>query len=462
MRDGVRSGRRRLLRRSDEPPANEDFLFHLARGSEMLMHERVVEAKEELERALEFRPRDAQSQDLLAGVYFRLGVYPSAIRLWRNLVADFPSDTTLHVNLGLALLKTGQPAESQEHLERALELDPDHERAWGYLGLVQWRQGKLDTAREAFLRGGQVTMARRMEEQLGDGEREPRAGEPDAGPLELPLGVEAAQVRAMRDAASAAAEKLAGDVQMSVEIARPAKRSSGQWNVLETGAHSVPAPAGGRSEKAARPGGMATLAQTWALHLPDGSELAVGPSGELLIDAKSAVYSRLMGLRTVRGHGTGSDKALQVERMPRRFRARTTEEPLGGTQHPILRWEGPVAGVIAPHTDEVFVAVHVDKTLLYVREELVFAFDDRVGYESGRLPLAGRPAVLLSFHGDGVVVLRVPRAPTGLEVGPGEVVHVDPDALLGWTGRLFPSEAKDPLPASLPLAFKGQGIVLVT
>ena len=90
MANGVRTGRRRLLQRGDAPPANEDFLFHLSRGSELLMQNRVVEAKEELERALSHRPTDAQSQDLLAGVYFRLGVYPSAIRIWRSIVEEFP------------------------------------------------------------------------------------------------------------------------------------------------------------------------------------------------------------------------------------------------------------------------------------------------------------------------------------------------------------------------------------
>ena len=53
--------------------SNEDFLFHLSRGSELLQDNRVHEAKEELERALHLQPRDTQGQDLLAVVYFRLG-----------------------------------------------------------------------------------------------------------------------------------------------------------------------------------------------------------------------------------------------------------------------------------------------------------------------------------------------------------------------------------------------------
>ena len=62
--------------------AAEDFLFHLYRGSELLQENRVREAKEELERALSFQPRDAEGQGLLGVVYFRLGMYPRAISIY--------------------------------------------------------------------------------------------------------------------------------------------------------------------------------------------------------------------------------------------------------------------------------------------------------------------------------------------------------------------------------------------
>src|SRR5690606_27465487 len=138
--------------------------------------------------------------DLLAGVYFRLGVYPTAIELWRRLAEQFPDDPTLHVNLGLAYFKTGQPEDAREHLERALALDPDHERAWGYLGLTLWRLGRADEAREAFLRGGQVSMARRMEAEM-------HSTAPPA--MAAPPLVHDAEVSAMKDAAGEAAQRLA-------------------------------------------------------------------------------------------------------------------------------------------------------------------------------------------------------------------------------------------------------------
>jgi len=394
-------------------------------------------------------------QDLLAGVYFRLGVYPTAIRLWQGLLEDFPDDVVLHVNLGLAEFKTGQPDSARQHLERALELEPDHERAWGYLGLVLWRLGELEAAREAFLRGGQLTMARRMEEQSSAGSVEAPEAASEPEPEEAPAGD--AQVSAMRDAAGEAEQRLSEPlVRLSVEPAGPRRAPTGQWSVVETGADPVPrARRPSRSVAALTPPRLGAVAESWAVQLPEDTPLAVGPEGELLVQSDAAVHGRLSGLRAVRGE-------LATEPVHRRFRGRSPEESLGGDADPIVRWHGPVAAVLAAPEGQRYHALRVSGSLLYVREELVQAFDDRVGYESGRLPLAGAPAVLLSFHGEGTVVLRLPRRPSGLEVRADEEVRVDPEALVGWTGRLFPSEVRRPEPPSVPLAFRGQGILLVT
>ena len=68
--------------------AGEEFLFHLYRGSELLQDNRVHEAKTELENALARKPADPKGQDLLAIVYFRLGMYPRAIAIYEALVEN--------------------------------------------------------------------------------------------------------------------------------------------------------------------------------------------------------------------------------------------------------------------------------------------------------------------------------------------------------------------------------------
>ena len=89
--------------RSVPPDATEDFLFHLYRGSELLQDNRVHEAKEELEQALKLQPRDAKGQDLLAVVYFRLGLYPRAIEIYEELVRAFPGDPAMYWSMPRAI-----------------------------------------------------------------------------------------------------------------------------------------------------------------------------------------------------------------------------------------------------------------------------------------------------------------------------------------------------------------------
>ncbi|MEI8255129.1 MAG: tetratricopeptide repeat protein, partial [Deltaproteobacteria bacterium] len=83
----------------------EDFLYHLYRGSELLADGRYDGAREELDRALRAQPRDLAAQDLLAKVYFKLGVYPRAIELYQDIVRQFPERTAPRINLALAFLK---------------------------------------------------------------------------------------------------------------------------------------------------------------------------------------------------------------------------------------------------------------------------------------------------------------------------------------------------------------------
>src|SRR5579884_847640 len=131
-----RTTERRLIPSVAHPPSmaaessrdvtQEDFLFHLYRGSELLQENRVLEAREELEYALTMQPSDPKGQDLLAAVYFRLGLYPRAVQIHEALAAQFPRDVSVKINLALGYLKTGQPELARSVLQEAVALNPEH------------------------------------------------------------------------------------------------------------------------------------------------------------------------------------------------------------------------------------------------------------------------------------------------------------------------------------------------
>src|ERR1700733_14233637 len=93
--------------------------------------------------AMDLQPRDPKGQDLLAVVYFRIGLYPHAIQIYEELLRENPRDHSLRLNLALCCLKTGQAQAAREQLEVVVHNNPAHKRAWGYLGLAFERLGDI-------------------------------------------------------------------------------------------------------------------------------------------------------------------------------------------------------------------------------------------------------------------------------------------------------------------------------
>lgn len=482
----------------------EDFLYHLYRGSTLLLQDDVHSAKEELEQALALQPQDAKSQDLLAGVYFRLGVYPRAITIWKQLTAAFPDDPTLRVNLGLALFKTGQSEAALDHVREALRIQPNHARAWGYLGLIHWRRHELAEARDAFLRGGQASMARRMQEALEEESgsfeatpshhppRRPMRTMPGISRTSIPLPREtfstlpapsaseavineeaelAAHARAaedalaaegrqaMRDAAEAALQRI--EVEGDFAMADPGRTESevpaGSWSTHSPGEAVVPER---RAILGPRVGISAPLLDdivaAWSLGAPDGSALVLGPEGRLVVQSQNDVFIRLDGLAAVRGD-------LRASVVRRHSGGQDLAEPLG-EKEPVMHVRGPFAALYEPPAGREFVLVRLGRDALYVREHVLFGFDDAVRVESARLSLAEEPVSFAQLSGDGVVVMVLERRPAAVSVDEGQELRVDPARLAGWVGRLFPSAARGTAPyaALAPqLTFRGTGAVLL-
>ncbi len=145
---------------------DEEYLHHVGRGSELLgrgEHEAAVLA---LARARQLRPTDTRVLGLLGQALYRLGRFEDAGEVFQELVDATPAEAAARVNLGLARLKAKQYPEAIAQLEVALDLQPGHRRALGYLGLALLETGELEGARASFARSGSDAMVARCDELL--------------------------------------------------------------------------------------------------------------------------------------------------------------------------------------------------------------------------------------------------------------------------------------------------------
>src|SRR5579883_2937299 len=224
--------------------AQEDFLFHLYRGSELLQENRVLEAKEELEHALTMQPTDTKGQDLLAAVYFRIGHYARAIGIYEQLERVFPAETSLKINIALCYLKTSQPSLARAALYDVVRINPSHRRAWGYLGIAHEQLGEFDQAQIAFERGGHAVMAKKM------AERRNRATVPAPA---MPVPDAAAPEVAEREPAGVSFEDLdAGELNFALAEPGTSQDKEG-WKTVELGAATAAPPAPNAASPATPP-----------------------------------------------------------------------------------------------------------------------------------------------------------------------------------------------------------------
>jgi len=399
----------------------EDFLFHLHRGSEMLLKNRVLEAKEELERALHFQPQDAKSQDLLAGVYFRLGLYPRAIEIWSSLVAAYPSDATLRVNLALAYVKTGQTDDALEHVMGALRIQPDHERAWGYLGLVHWRRGKVAEARDAFLRAGQASMARRMEELLAEDSETGHAN-----------------VERHRDAADDVLRAISDPPPPRELVVRPSRMPP------------PPSPAPSAAPSASPPMTVDDVVATSRRLAVDDSSCSLDVAGRLVVHSQYGFALRVDLADAVSSSAPG----LVVHR---RFGS-TDAVAVLGDDSPFHRFSGQIDALASPPDKRSFQVIRVDSPIVVVESRLA-GFSSGLELSCESIPLVESDLLVVRFSGTGELVVLAEPTIRVASVALGRDTRVRPSSLVGFTGSIAASASTGVSP--LALVLRGEGAALL-
>ena len=450
---------------------NAEFDRALSAGTESLAEGNPSEARAALEKALRYKPRNQRARNLLGLSLFKLGELTRAEEIYRSLIEDHPSDPTLRVNLGLVFLKSGSAADAVRCFETALDLSPDHQKAQNYLGLALAQKGELARAREWFLKSGNDAMAARMAQALqqspirsvaegaekaleGEQPFTPAVEEKKGDTLEIPkppgLSALAEQVNTAPPGTRWVATEPAG------AAAPPVGPAVGMGRIIANLPEPSQPPAATPAEAATE--SMAQYTSARLLDVPSAqAAFAIGPS-EVVIHVRGEVLTRLDGL-------VASWGSVGLKPELKRFRGKATDKPFGDGPRRMLRAAGEGRFVVA-REGRHFTALELADEPAYFREEILFAFEESILFENGRVPAKGGGDLhLVHLRGHGKLLLVTVGPPRAVDVRKGEPLRIPMDQLVGWHGpliqpRLVPIVEEAP-EMGVALELSGEGRALI-
>jgi hypothetical protein len=151
----------------------------------------------------------------------------------------------------------------------------------------------------------------------------------------------------------------------------------------------------------------------------------------ILISVRGELLTRLSGLL-----GYGGVLDFKPER--KRFRGRLTDRSFGDGPDQMTRAKGNGILMLDPKK-RTFFATDVGGESAYFREDVVFAFEEPLAFENGRLPSDMTPDLdLVYLRGQGQVLLCPGGPPRSVEVTSIRPVTVPLENLVGWYGSLTP------------------------
>jgi tetratricopeptide (TPR) repeat protein len=74
-------------------------------------------------------PNDPHVIDTMGWVYYKKGLYDSAIGQFSDSLAKIPQNASVNYHLGMAYYKKGDPGQAQTYLEKALSISENFDGA---------------------------------------------------------------------------------------------------------------------------------------------------------------------------------------------------------------------------------------------------------------------------------------------------------------------------------------------
>jgi hypothetical protein len=455
----------------------------LAKGSEALRQGQFAVALGAFQAVLKTSPGNPKALALLGLAYFRSGAFAEARPVFEQLVKLVPGDASHRLNLGLVFLKLGDATRAIKELESSRSIDPSQGRAASYLGLAYARAGRYVEAYQAFLQAGQGDLAKEVEEHLTPVEKlaiDTHLEDSRTGHSALPPS----------QAQASSGVRLAGDEPSGVfRFVQPDPMSSPEIQILGGDSGPVPAkppdgavpqpttpetaisravaqavPAGGAviggtkvAAGSSPPMPLSEFATSRLVRPEDGDfPFEISSTGVLVVRVVDRMFSRTEGVDVTGGQ-------LAYEPATRRSRGLQTPEPFDAGDRPMFVVTGK-GHLVAMPLGGVFSAVQLDDDILYLREDLVFAFEARLRWENGHVPGSRAKIRMVQFRGSGSVAFRSRRPLIAVKLSSPGVLYIDAAAIAGWIGRVVPRAVAPASGGAASVLFvecSGEGVVLV-
>jgi tetratricopeptide (TPR) repeat protein len=129
-------------------PVSSETLNNL--GNAYLRQDQTSKAVECLAAAVRLKPDRAEYRSNLGAALDKAGQTAEAINEYTEALRRSPDDALTHFRLGNTLAALGHTSEAIEHYRRALAERPDYTQALNNLGIALFKQGNLDEAVQQF------------------------------------------------------------------------------------------------------------------------------------------------------------------------------------------------------------------------------------------------------------------------------------------------------------------------
>lgn len=339
------------------------------------------------------------------------------------------------------------PDAGQGAAPAAAPLDPDAEDEWDRLrdsgpkpapGPADASEPPEDTGTERVATDAEMAIdAIRTDEQAEE------IGEDEIESVEERRSDQMAAVAAPRAEEARPLPMDAGLVTQAVALAAPSAAAEGAGTRVGIG-QTAPLP-------------LTTLATARLIRPEDGdAPFEIGAGGVLIVRVNERVLSRTEEVVVSCGD-------LAFEPATRRVRGAATGDVFGEGEKNLFIVTGK-GYLVAAAAGQVFTAVALDDDILYLRETLVFAFEDQLRWENGNVPGSNGQMHVVQFRGTGCVVVRSRRPLLSLKLAAERVVYVEASVLAGWIGRVVPRLVTPAAGGKSSAPFvecAGEGVVLI-